>query len=306
MSLLSKNQLKLYGLEDYLNELINLYDDKKLPNKILLSGQKGIGKCTLAYHLINYILSKDEEFPYDLNSSSINRENRSYKLIQNGSNMNFALIDILTDKKNIDISQIRDLILILNKSSFNTKSRIVLIDNIEFLNINSVNALLKILEEPNDNIYFILINNNKEVLETIKSRCLNFKVSLSHETSLKISNKLVEKNIFDIINKDLINYYFTPGQIYNLVKFSNKHKIELLKFNLNEFILFLIENSFYKKDQFIRLFLYELIEFYFVTKISLNDISFCNRFLKKINNVKKFNLDDETLFLEFKSKVLNG
>jgi len=306
MSLLSKNQLKLYGLEDYLNELINLYDDKKLPNKILLSGQKGIGKCTLAYHLINYILSKDEEFPYDLNSSSINRENRSYKLIQNGSNMNFALIDILTDKKNIDISQIRDLILILNKSSFNTKSRIVLIDNIEFLNINSVNALLKILEEPNDNIYFILINNNKEVLETIKSRCLNFKVSLSHKTSLEISNKLVEKNIFDIINKDLINYYFTPGQIYNLVEFSNKHKIELLKFNLNEFILFLIENSFYKKNQFIRLFLYELIEFYFVTKISLNDISFSNRFLKKINNVKKFNLDDETLFLEFKSKVLNG
>ena len=306
MSLNSKNQLKLYGLEDNLNELIKLYDDKKLPNKILLSGPKGIGKCTLAYHLINYILSKDEEFPYHLNSSSINKENRSYKLIQNGSNMNFALIDILADKKNIDISQIRDLILILNKSSFNTKSRIVLIDNIEFLNINSVNALLKILEEPNDNIYFILINNNKEVLETIKSRCLNFKVSLSHETSLKISNKLVEKNIFDIINKDLINYYFTPGQIYNLVEFSNKHKIELLKFNLNEFILFLIENSFYKKDQFIRLFLYELIEFYFVTKISLNDISFSNRFLKKINNVKKFNLDDETLFLEFKSKVLNG
>ena len=29
MSLLSKNQLKLYGLEDYLNELINLYDEKK-------------------------------------------------------------------------------------------------------------------------------------------------------------------------------------------------------------------------------------------------------------------------------------
>ena len=55
MSLLSKNQLKLYGLENNLNELIKLYDNKKLPNKILLSGQKGIGKCTLAYHLINYI-----------------------------------------------------------------------------------------------------------------------------------------------------------------------------------------------------------------------------------------------------------
>ena len=64
-----------------MNELIKLYDDKKLPNKILLSGQKGIGKCTLAYHLINYILSKDEEFPYHLTSSSINKENRSYKQI---------------------------------------------------------------------------------------------------------------------------------------------------------------------------------------------------------------------------------
>ena len=306
MNLLSKNQLKLYGLESNLNELIKLYDDNKLPNKILLSGQKGIGKCTLSYHLINYILSKDEEFPYDTISSSINKDNRSYKLIQNGSNMNFALIDVLADKKNIDISQIRDLILMLNKSSFNTKPRIVLIDNIEFLNISSVNALLKILEEPNDNIYFILINNNKEILETLKSRCLNFKISLSHETSLEISNKIVEKNILGIINQDLINYYFTPGQIYNLVKFSSKHKIELLKFNLNEFILLLIENSFYKKDQFIRLFLYELIELYFVTKISLNDISFCSRFLEKINNVKKFNLDEESLFLEFKSKVLNG
>ena len=230
MNLLSKNQLKLYGLEDNLNELIKLYDDKKLPNKILLSGQKGIGKCTLAYHLINYILSKDEEFPYDLNSSSINRENRSYKLIQNGSNMNFALIDILTDKKNIDISQIRDLILILNQSSFNTKSRIVLIDNIEFLNINSVNALLKILEEPNDNIYFILINNNKEVLETIKSRCLNFKVSLSHETSLKISNKLVEKNIFDIINKDLL----TNDKIFEIKNYIMKNLNNFALYNLNQ------------------------------------------------------------------------
>ena len=56
------------------------------------------------------------------------------------------------------------MILTLNKSSFNTKPRLVLIDNIELLNINSVNALLKIVEEPNDNIYFILINNNKKIL----------------------------------------------------------------------------------------------------------------------------------------------
>ena len=93
----------------------------------------------------------------------INSENKSFKLVQNKSNPNFILIDVSADKKNIDIDQIRNLILSLNKSSFNDKPRIVLIDNIELLNLNSVNALLKILEEPNDNINFILIHNNKKI-----------------------------------------------------------------------------------------------------------------------------------------------
>ena len=83
------------------------------------------------------------------------------------------MIVILT-KKNIDINQIRELIRSLNKSSFNEKPRFILIDNIELLNLNSINALLKTLEEPSHNIYFILINNNKKILSTLLSRCINF------------------------------------------------------------------------------------------------------------------------------------
>ena len=60
------NQPKLFGLSNFFLELVHLYDNRKLPNKILLSGQKGQGKSTLAYHLINYILSKGEKFEYDL------------------------------------------------------------------------------------------------------------------------------------------------------------------------------------------------------------------------------------------------
>ena len=71
MNLNSSNQTNLYGLENELHEFINLYNNKKLPNKILLSGQKGIGKCTLAYHLINFILSQNEEFPYNLDNLTI-------------------------------------------------------------------------------------------------------------------------------------------------------------------------------------------------------------------------------------------
>ena len=176
MKLNSSIQHNLYGHHEIFNHLCKLYLNNKLPNKILLSGEKGIGKATLGYHLINFVLSEDEENSYYIKNNEINLENKSFKLIQNKSNPNFNLIDVAEDKKNIDINQIRDLIINLNKSSFNKKKRFVLIDNIELLNLNSINALLKVLEEPNENINFILINNNKRVLPTLKSRCLNFKI----------------------------------------------------------------------------------------------------------------------------------
>ena len=48
MNLCSKSQTKLYGLNEELLELINLYNNSKLPNKIFLSVEKGNGKSTLA------------------------------------------------------------------------------------------------------------------------------------------------------------------------------------------------------------------------------------------------------------------
>ena len=82
------NQTYLFGLHHYLQELIELDKKKCLPNKILLSGQKGLGKSTLAYHFINYILSKDEEYKYDMNNFVINKENHSFKTTLNKSNPN--------------------------------------------------------------------------------------------------------------------------------------------------------------------------------------------------------------------------
>ena len=68
MNLEPINQTKLYGLNNELEYLINLYNSNKLPNKILFSGPKGIGKATLAYHLINYILSIGEKNHYDISN----------------------------------------------------------------------------------------------------------------------------------------------------------------------------------------------------------------------------------------------
>ena len=142
MNLNPSTQINLFEHKKIFNHLSQLYKNKNLPNKILLSGEEGIGKSTLAYHLINFVLSENEEYSYDYEQYTINPKNKSYKLIQNKSNPNFYLIDVLEDKKNIDINQIRELILNLNKSSFNNKKRFVLIDNIELLNINSVFCLL--------------------------------------------------------------------------------------------------------------------------------------------------------------------
>ena len=303
------NQTKLFGLGKFINELIRLYEDDNLPNKILLSGQKGQGKSTLAYHFVNYVLSKNEKFSYDLNSFEINHENQSFKTILNKSNINFHLLDINDEKKNIDINQIRELISNLNKSSFNDKPRFVLIDNIEFLNINSLNALLKILEEPSLNVFFILINNNKKILPTLLSRCINFKISLSNNENSEIIDELLQDKHKNKINNDIINYYFTPGNIYNLIKFAEENNYDLKNMNLHVFLNTLIDNNHYKKDNRIRLFIYDLIEFYFTklnTPTSKNIYEMYNYFMQRILNTNKFNLDEESLFIEFKHKILNG
>ena len=245
MHLRPSNQKKIYGLNNELIELINLYKNDKLPNKILLSGQKGVGKATLAYHLINFVLSQNEDFSYDLNNFSINPENKTFKLIQNKSNPNFILIDVVKDKQNIDISQIRNLKKDLEKTSFNNKPKFVLIDNIEFLNVNSINSILKILEEPPINTYFLLINNEKKILPTLRSRCLNFRVFLSNQKSINIINQLLDSNINDLINIDLLNYYYTPGKIYNLVSLANENNIDLRKVNLDKFLSLLIRSIGY-------------------------------------------------------------
>jgi DNA polymerase-3 subunit delta' len=309
MNLNPASQLTLYGHHFEFCNFINLYKNKKLPNKILLSGEKGIGKSTLAYHIINHILSFNEDHSYDEKNFKINPENKSYKLILNKSNPNFISIDVDEDKKSIDINQIRNLILTLNKSSFNTKPRLVLIDNIELLNINSVNALLKILEEPNKNIYFILINNHKKILPTLRSRCLNYNIHLKSEESFDISSKILGGNVKDLIHDQMINTYSTPGSMINLLNFANTNNVDLTEINLKDFIKKIITEKKYKKDQFVKQLLYSLIELYFRKNTSLKNINLLkiqNYFLKKINNTKIFNLDDETLLMEFEERVLNG
>ena len=312
MNLKPSENTQLYGMYDFFKEITSLYNKKKMPTKILLSGKKGLGKATLAYHVINYIFSSNEEFKYDSSTHTINKNNKSFKLLQNNSHPNFYLIDLFNDKKNIDISQVREMINYTNKSSFNDKAKFILIDNVENLNKNSVNALLKVIEEPNENVFFILINNNeKKILPTLKSRCLTFKVNFTFNQSMFISNQILNENLFDLINHDLINYYNTPGEIINLINFSQDKSINLKDYTLVNFLKLLIDNGYYKKNMFVKKLLINFIELFFLKEYMLSNtkklmFNLYQNFIFKIHNTEIFNLDEESLFLEFRAKLLNG
>ena len=150
---------KLFGFKKLFDQLVYLDLKNKLPSRILLTGQEGIGKSTFAFHFINYIFSKNEDTKYDLIKNKINLNSISYNLVKNLSHPNFFLISSKDLKKNIEIEQVRNMLNFLNKSTFDNKKKIVLIDNAEDLNISSSNALLKSLEEANESNLFLLTHN---------------------------------------------------------------------------------------------------------------------------------------------------
>ena len=111
--------IKLFGYKDLFNHFIRLNVKKKFPNRLLLTGQDGIGKTTFAFHLTNYLLSENEKTKYIQELNQINPDSVSNNLVTKNSHPNFFLIFKNDDKQNIDVEQIRSMISFLNKSSFN-------------------------------------------------------------------------------------------------------------------------------------------------------------------------------------------
>ena len=92
-----KSQLNLYGYESYFKFFNKLYEQDKLPNSILISGQKGLGKSTFTYHFINFLLSKGEKNEYNTRDYLIDPNNSTYKLIQSGIHTNLFILDFDID-----------------------------------------------------------------------------------------------------------------------------------------------------------------------------------------------------------------
>ena len=310
MNLNPTNNKYLYGYKSFFLNFVNMYNNNLLPNKIIFSGNKGIGKSTFVYHLINYICSINENDKYNINENTILDNNHSYKLITKNSHPNFFLISNDDDKNNIQISKIREMINFTNKSSFNNEPKIILIDNIEYLNINSINALLKAIEEPNNNLYFFLIHNSKiKILDTLNSRCIKFNFFLDSNKKDGIIKKLLDDNFYINLNNDYRNIYNSPGDLFLLFDFFTNNQIDP-SISITDLLKLIISKKLFKKDIFIKNNLTLFIELYFNKKLnqfrSKEKIYYLYKyFLTKIYECNKYNLDIENILFELNGKILN-
>ncbi len=298
---------KIYGYNDLFNFFIKLDGEERIPNKFILSGNKGIGKSTFAYHLINYILSKNEKDKYDTTNYKINDENRSYRLIKNLSHPNFFLIDVDDGKQQISIDKIRKSFDFINKSSMNNDFRIILIDNAEYLNQSSGNALLKVIEEPNEKLIFILVHDiSCKLLDTIKSRCILFKKAFSCEEKISIFEKVVNQNFSDIFKNNLLFKFMSVGELIYLKKFSEDCKLKEKIDNKNILNIYL-KDKYNKDNKRIQKIMLKLMQIYLYQKnmnsFSEKNFMWYNSFFKKVTEAKIYNLDIGNLYFEFQKKM---
>tara|TARA_B100001123_G_scaffold433286_1_gene557733 strand:- start:3464 stop:4429 length:966 start_codon:yes stop_codon:yes gene_type:complete len=310
---LPKNQLNLFGYKGYFDLFFKLLNSNKLPNSILISGNKGSGKATFAYHFINYLFSINEEHKYSLDNFKINTKNKSYQLLNDNIHPNFYLIENSPQFKEIKIDQVRSLINFLNKSTYSKDLKIIMIDNVEYLNLNSSNALLKAIEEPSNNTFFFLIHNSSmNIINTIKSRCTEFKIFFSTSQKRDIFKNIIKDYDFNnpIENNEDNHYFDSPGNMLKYYALFDKENIKLND-NFLTTIDYLIKKYTNDKDNETLLFLSYFIEIYYLNlcKADKRNINkqFLNysKILNLLDSIKKYNLNEKSVFISIKDKLLN-
>ncbi len=293
-----------------INFISNLYVKRKLPQTILFTGEKGIGKLNVAYHLINFILSKDEDNEYCITTNKINSNNKTYNLLLKNIHPNLFLISLKNKKKNIDIEQIKNMKNFLNITSFSNKPKIVLIDGSEYLNLSSSNSLLKSLEENLNNVFFILVHDiKKKLLTTIKSRCIQFKFFLNNEDREKKINEILNNQLNDL-SSDFKNKYISPLFFKSLLEYCNKNNLQINDINLDNLLSDILKKKDYKKNEFVIKNFFLLVQLFLYKKIrneQNNNKYFylLKYFTQRFDDVTKFNLDFESYVLEFKNLIYN-
>ena len=174
----------MIGQKEVLKQIDNLIE-KGFPRFVVITGQKGQGKTELA----NYIFHKLDEY-----YSTPEPDNRG----------GIYMVEI--EPK---IDNIREMIEMAYKQ---TEPIIYLIQNADKMSIGAKNSLLKVIEEPPNNAYFIMeLHQIENTLETIKSRCQEIKMEEYSDADIEeMINKIIAISDCDerrILSQAARNYY---------------------------------------------------------------------------------------------------
>ena len=162
-----KSFTDLKGQESTRATLVNAIKNGRLHHALLFSGPRGTGKTSTARILAKILrctnLSEDYE-PCGVCKDCAE--------ISQSRNLDVLEID---GASNNGVDSIRELREQVNFNPTSGKNKIYIIDEVHMLSTSAFNALLKTLEEPPDNVYFMMATTEPhKIPKTILSRCQRF------------------------------------------------------------------------------------------------------------------------------------
>ncbi len=159
---------------------------ERIPHAIMIEGDEGTGRHTLAHFIAKAAVCEAEEKPCF--------QCRACHMADNVSHPDISTLIPEDGKKNITVSQIRALRAEAFVKPHMAQKRVFIIDGADRMNEQAQNALLKVLEEPPTGVIFILICLSRtSLLETIVSRCTTMALSApEHAQALKYIGSISE------------------------------------------------------------------------------------------------------------------
>jgi len=176
----------MVGQEHITKILKNQINMNKISHAYIFSGTRGTGKTTAAKvfaRAINCLNNKDGE-PCN--------ECEACRSILEGNTTDVVEMDAASNNSVENIRSIRQEVAY---STTGLKYKVYIIDEAHMLSTSAFNALLKTLEEPPENVVFILATTEEhKILPTILSRCIRFEFK-------KISKEDIVKRL-EVVLKD--------------------------------------------------------------------------------------------------------
>jgi DNA polymerase-3 subunit delta' len=160
---------KFIGNRKVIDRLRTKLREQRFPHGLIFSGPRGVGKHTCALMVakaLNCLTAPAGEFC---------DECAACRKIESGTHPDVLTVSVEDEATQIKIAQIRQLLGILDLQPLEGRNKVFIIDPADLMNAEAANALLKGLEEPPENTFFILTTVNvHELLRTVRSRCQTY------------------------------------------------------------------------------------------------------------------------------------